>query len=67
MSFKRFSWFTAAAPGIVIYRDNIHVGIVLLDRLHHTLSADMVGQTTERLGADDVFDSPFRKAPAFRL
>ena len=46
---------------VVVYSNDVDVGVLLFYEFHHTLAADMIRQTAERLGADDVFNSHFRE------
>ena len=40
--------------GVIVDGNDVDVGDPLLDRLHHSLAADVIGETPEGLGADDV-------------
>ena len=40
---------------VIVDGDDVDVGIPFLDGTHHTFAADMIGQTSERLCADDVW------------
>ena len=42
---------------VVVNGNNIYVGIFFLDRLHHTLAADVVWQTAKGLCANDICNS----------
>ena len=56
----------SAGAGVVIDGHDVDVGILFVEPLHHPLAADMVRQTSEGLGADDVFAADAAKLHHFR-
>ena len=63
--FKPVLLIYAACACVVVNRYNIDFGVERFYGLHHTFTHDVVGQTTERLGANDVFCARFGKLQHF--
>ena len=56
----------SAGTGIVVYGDDIYVGISFFDGAHHTLAADMIWQAAERLHADNILNTAACQFQHFR-
>ena len=52
--------------GIVVYRDNVRLRVDLADFADHALAGNVIGQTAERLGADDIGNAFADKLDHFR-